>query len=245
MQEIVSEQDPAVEQDLPERAGFHVPACRNNHRLPNDPQPPAEAQPVGQDQVLQNRDLRESPQRQETVPADEEAVGSHHPAHPGQEQMIQPPFVRPEEQARRFVPLEEAAADRPFSDDVADPPDRIGREHHVGMGEQQDFSCRCTGAGIHLLRPAVPRPQERHAGARPGYPVGPILRAAVYHQQLIRAETDQVRENSANEVALVENRKNDRDRRHRQTSQAATIATDPYSAKRTQSYACGMPWYMK
>lgn len=233
MQEIVRKQDPAVDQDLLQRAGLHVPAPRNNYRLSDNPRPPAEAQPVGKDQILQDRHLRESSQRQETVPADEDAVGSHHPMQPGQEQMIQPPPVPLKKRACRFVPFEETAAYSPLSNDASDPLDRIAGKRHVGMSKQQYLSCGGMGASIHLLGPATRRPEERHAGIRPGHPVGPILRAAVDHQQLVRPEADQVRESAANEVTLVENWKNDRDRRHCQNSQTATTATLPYSTIRT------------
>lgn len=233
MQEIVSEQDPPVDQDLLQRSGLHVPARRNDHRLPNDPQLPAQAQPVGKDQILQNRHLRKSSQRQETVPADEDAVGSHHLMQPGQEQMIQPPSVPLKERACRLVPLEETPPYSSLSKDASDPFDRIGRERHVGMREQQYLPRGGMGASVHLLGPATPRPEKQHAWIRPGHPIGPILRAAVHHHQLIRAEAGQVRKGSANKVALVENRKNDRDCRHRKNSQAPTTATLPYSTIRT------------
>lgn len=159
--------------------------------------------------------------------------------------MIQPPRVPSQERAVRFVPFEETAAHRSISNDALDPLDRIAGKRHVGMSKQQYLSRGGVGASVYLMGPATRRPEERHAGIRPSHPIGPIPRAAVDHQQLVRHETGQMREGTLNEIALVENRQDDRDFRHCQNSQAAAIATDPYSARRTQPNPSGLPRYMK
>jgi len=179
------------------------------------------------------------------IPAHENSVRPHHPAHADQKQMIQPPPVPPKELGGGLVPLEEAPARGSFPDNGLNPRDRAGRKRHVRMRKEQNLSRGSPDACVHLTRPALDLPEQGYSRSGPGHPVGPIPRAPVDDQNLIRSETSQMREGAANEIALIEDGKNDRDRRHCHNSQPATIAVDPYSTSRTQSVARGMPRYMK
>lgn len=207
-QQVVCQKDPAIDQDLPEDAGLHVPASGDNHRFRDEPQPPAEAQPVGKDQVLQDRNLRKPSQFEEVIPVHEDPVRPHHPAHAGKKQVIQPPSVPSKERGGGLVSLEETPTYGSFFDHGSNPRDRIRRKHHVRMREEQNLSCGSPAAGVHLTRPASGHPEEGHSRSGPGHPIGPIPRAPINDQKLIRSEAGQMREGAANEIALIEDREN-------------------------------------
>lgn len=174
MQEIVSKQDPTVDQDLLEDSALAVPTGRNSHWVANDPNPPAKLQAVRKDQILQDRNLRKSAERHKAVAAHKDPIGPYQPVRPSEKQMIQSPLIRSQESASGFVSFEEPAAHETTFDHGSDLLQSALRECHIRMGKQENLAGGGPRTRIQLTRPTWSRFHQNGSGIGPDRPVGAI-----------------------------------------------------------------------